>query len=140
MAKGSYQASKTHCKNGHEFNLVNTGFYSNRGGRSCRICCRETAARWRANHPDTNTHRSLMRKYGITIDDYRAILQGQSGCCAICGTDDPGTNRTRLGVDHCHATKKVRGLLCDSCNVGIGKFRDDPARLRAAADYLELFK
>jgi hypothetical protein len=68
------------------------------------------------------------RKYGLTVEQLREVLA--PGRCAICGRTD------RLHVDHCHETGQVRGLLCDSCNAGLGRFRDDEARLIAAANYL----
>lgn len=71
----------------------------------------------------------------LSLDDYDAMLMAQDGRCAICA--DPVTSEGRaLAVDHCHASGRVRGLLCDPCNLGLGKFRDDPARLRAAIAYL----
>ena len=51
--------------------------------------------------------------------------------CVICG--DPAQN---LAVDHCHETNKVRGMLCSSCNLGLGKFKDDPQLLEFARIYL----
>jgi hypothetical protein len=82
----------------------------------------------------------LRRTFGITLEEYGALLVAQGGVCKICG----GHARKRskypehvgLHVDHDHNTKRVRGLLCDKCNQGIGCFRDVPALLRAAADYL----
>jgi hypothetical protein len=80
----------------------------------------------------------LQRKYGITLEDYDRMLKEQGGVCAICRSDDVGNDRAaRWHVDHCHNSNKVRGLLCHRCNMGIGYFKDDPARLRAAAEYLE---
>lgn len=63
----------------------------------------------------------------------------QKGCCALCGTDTPGGNGD-FAVDHDHETGIVRKLLCFNCNIGIGKFRDNPELLRKAAEYLESYK
>jgi hypothetical protein len=73
----------------------------------------------------------LKRRYGITADDADALLEAQGGLCAICRT------APAVHVDHAHATDAVRELLCFNCNGGLGQFRDDPAVLRAAAEYVE---
>ena len=73
--------------------------------------------------------------YGLSIEDYNALLAQQGGACAICRKQP----EQRLCVDHCHVTKKVRRLLCRRCNLGIGYFHDDPSLLRLAAAYLEAF-
>ena len=75
------------------------------------------------------------RTFGITADDVDALIEKQAGQCAICGRTP--TRLASWHVDHCHATGVVRGMLCIDCNQGIGKFHEDPARLHAAADYLE---
>ena len=74
----------------------------------------------------------LQRLYKITPTQYHAMLANQGGVCAICGTN----GKRRLAVDHDHATGKIRALLCSNCNVGIGQFKEDPARLLRAIDYL----
>jgi hypothetical protein len=75
----------------------------------------------------------LDRRYGLTVDAYRAISDAHNGHCAICG-DKPSS---RLHIDHDHKTGAVRGLLCRGCNHALGNALDDPSRLRAMADYLE---
>ena len=75
--------------------------------------------------------------YGITPEDWDAMLAAQDGRCAICRTDEWGGKGGWPHADHCHTSKRFRGILCDNCNQGLGRFGDDPARLRAAADYLE---
>lgn len=73
-------------------------------------------------------------RYGITEEQYQEMLIAQGRKCAICETGfEPGV---KVCVDHCHDTKEVRGLLCDSCNVGLGRFRDDAALLARAVEYL----
>lgn len=62
------------------------------------------------------------------------MLKKQAGVCAICG-NAPKTKR--LGVDHCHKTTRVRGLLCDLCNRGLAMFRDKPDLFIKAAKYVE---
>ncbi len=84
--------------------------------------------------------RRSMRKYGITIADWHRMFDAQGGVCAICRrpeTTGQYGKPSRLSVDHCHETGRVRGLLCRSCNRGIGNLSDDPLRLRSAAEYLE---
>ena len=76
--------------------------------------------------------RERARRYGLSLEEFRAILERQGNACAICKRSG-----VRLYIDHCHDTRMVRRLLCGKCNTGLGFFGDDPVLLRAAADYLE---
>ena len=85
-----------------------------------------------------------LKKYGLTPQQYTDILTSQEGLCAVCR--EPPLVRTKrsgkiryLHVDHCHKTNKVRGLLCQHCNQGIGLLKDSPTLLRLATTYLEKF-
>lgn len=89
------------------------------------------AKEWHRTHPGYNKNLVLKRLYGITLAEFNEMVTDQGGRCAICGVDPP-----RLVVDHDHESGVVRGLLCDSCNNGLGRFRDDPDALMAAAAYL----
>jgi hypothetical protein len=91
----------------------------------------------RVNDRSTPYRRDVQLKslYGITLADYDRLLGTQHSRCAVCGTDKPGTRGT-WRVDHDHETGRVRGLLCDACNLGIGYLRDDPDILTAAARYV----
>jgi hypothetical protein len=85
---------------------------------------------------------SLKAKYKITLEQYNEMLKLQNGVCKICNKPetaiDKVTKKIRtLSVDHCHDTKKVRGLLCHNCNVGIGSLKHNPNFLRTAALYCE---
>ena len=71
------------------------------------------------------------------MERWDEMFADQGGVCAICGTAEWGGRYDRPHTDHDHATGIFRGILCDFCNRGLGMFRDDPARLRAAAAYLE---
>lgn len=72
-----------------------------------------------------------MSKYGIPLSEYNRMASEQNSMCRICG--EVGEN---LFVDHSHATGKVRGLLCNNCNAGLGMFRDNPEFLVSAISYL----
>ena len=76
----------------------------------------------------------MRKSYGVTIADYDAMLELQNGGCAICGG---GTSKNHFAVDHDHSTGEVRGLLDAECNKALGRFRDDAARFRSAAAYLD---
>lgn len=81
----------------------------------------------------------LARYYGLKPGEWEEIFETQGRRCAICRTDAP-MNRKGWHTDHCHVTGKVRGILCQPCNIGLGGFKDNPEGLRAAADYLEMAK
>jgi len=101
---------------------------------------------WRKKHRDkliASERRKRLKKYGLTIADYDRMVIAQGGCCKICRR--PPRNRKtvtgrkyfQLDVDHCHKTKRVRGLLCYNCNAILGHAKDNLDVLRAAIAYLE---
>jgi hypothetical protein len=75
----------------------------------------------------------IKSKYGITEEAFDVLFQAQKGLCRICGEKD----FRRLAVDHDHLTKRIRGLLCTSCNMGLGYFKDNPNLLINAIEYLK---
>lgn len=105
---------------------------SSKGGGKYRPTCRSchTGRFGISERRKTPAERRLAR-YGISPEEYEARLADQDGRCAICTevTAPPD-------VDHCHATGRVRGLLCRRCNLALGKFKDDPAIIERALDYL----
>ena len=78
----------------------------------------------------------MKRNYGITLEDYDRMYKEQNGVCKICSLPQVSKRNTRLCVDHDHGTGKVRGLLCDDCNRGIGLLKDDARLLDKASEYL----
>lgn len=95
---------------------------------------RDAADRLDARHRTGHKSR-LQTQYGLSLDEYASMLQRQDGKCAICF--GPPISPRPLAVDHDHATGKVRGLLCDRCNHGLGHFCDSPIRLSSAIAYLQ---
>jgi hypothetical protein len=97
-------------------------------------------AEWRAANKGekqtrANKRYNLKQLYGITIKQFEQMLAAQDYRCAICPRSLKG--RGTAHVDHDHRTGRVRGILCTSCNNGLGRFQDSPATLRRAARYLE---
>lgn len=95
---------------------------------------------WRKQNPDAYRSIILKHRYGITTDDYRTLLSKQNNVCAICLKPEKEKRKKYLSIDHCHITNKVRGLLCDTCNKGLGLFQDDSELLVKAAEYLNWSK
>lgn len=83
--------------------------------------------------PCRNNDRHIINKAN---KNRQAILEEQNHACAICGVHIE-ESATRFVIDHNHATDAVRGILCSNCNVGLGYFKDQPARLGQAMKYLE---
>jgi hypothetical protein len=96
---------------------------------------RAQARNWRANNKSRIRNYALKRIYKISIDEYNQILLEQDNRCKICKADTPGFNRS-FAVDHCHKTDKVRGLLCQNCNILLGKAKDSIDILNSAIQYL----
>ena len=81
------------------------------------------------------------RVYGISPEQFDAMINEQDGRCAICKFEFHGeTKRTVPHVDHNHETGQIRALLCGWCNTGLGSFRENPSRLLDAAVYLQHFE
>jgi hypothetical protein len=81
---------------------------------------------------------STLRPFRFSLKEYHRLLQAQEGLCAICRqlpTKRLG-ERKRLAIDHDHKTGRVRGLLCDRCNGGLGSFDDDPEKMERAIQYV----
>lgn len=97
---------------------------------------KEYARNWRRNNPDKAKSSDLKKVYGISIEQYHAMLKDQKYCCAICKKTAEEEIRS-LNVDHCHTTGKVRGLLCSSCNKALGSFKDSKDILNSAIVYLD---
>ena len=90
---------------------------------------------YRNNNRDDLKAKQFVTRYGITLDERDALLARQGGLCAICQTSEFGAKGPQL--DHDHVTKRVRGVLCMKCNLGIGCFDDRDDKLTAAIAYLE---
>lgn len=101
-----------------------------------RLHLRKRDADWRradrAANPMKQRALHLKRHYGLTLEDYEAMMAEQGRKCAACRKPYPN-----LHVDHCHTTNRIRGLLCSKCNTALGLFCEDVALMQRAADYLE---
>jgi hypothetical protein len=123
----SANGTKTHCPHGHVYDDKNTTIVRSRGvvvSRKCRAC--QNAA----------NYRNKITRYGLTPATYEALLAAQGGKCACCGVAANRDGR-RMFIDHDHATGMVRGILCNSCNLGIGALGDSVDGVRRALAYLE---
>ncbi|MET7351555.1 endonuclease VII domain-containing protein [Streptomyces mirabilis] len=119
----SHNREKTHCYKGHPLDGDNV-WINREGNRVCKRCRAEVAFR-----------QNLKKEYGLTVEGYLAMLKAQDDQCGICDRSFAETGG-QINVDHCHRTGKVRGLLCRSCNLGIGHFDDNLDVLQRAIAYL----
>ena len=109
---------------------------------------RKKMAAWRAANPEkaraANKRRKPtkaqikawnLKRYGLTIAGFEAMWEGQARGCAACGS--PCLGKREPVVDHCHATGRVRALLCLPCNTALGLLKESPERMRALIAYIE---
>lgn len=125
-----------------------------KGGCRCVLCKQANAKAHRVYRAKRGTEYvreiNLKRSFGISIKDHDEMLKKQKGVCAICGKPESHGHYNvkqskvvklkNLAVDHDHTTNRVRGLLCQRCNRGIGLFGDDIQTLEKAIQYLNKHK
>ena len=115
----------------------------------CRVCRNEYRRLFRKENKEQflkyeNTEefknksfaRTLKRDYGISVEEFNSMLSKQGGLCKLCRKPEQHKTKKKLSVDHCHATGKVRGLLCHKCNVVLGLIKEDVTILNKAIEYL----
>ena len=122
--------------------------YTTAWARANRTKDRKSKKKWQDSHPASLRNRQLKHKYGITLEEYNALLLKQNGVCAVCKT--PPLAGKVLNVDHDHKCcvgrngkscgKCVRGLIHQTCNLMLGGAKDSPTVLRLGAEYLESFR
>jgi len=121
-------------------------FYKNSSNKThgrtsrCKPCSSLNSSSWYQDNRERLVPRmranAYARYYSLTVEEYDAMYLSQNKGCAICHAPT-GANGKRLAVDHNHQTEVVRGLLCDDCNTGLGKFKDNPNLLATALNYLK---
>jgi len=103
----------------------------------CTACGKRRAKEWGKKNKQRRKRHSrsakLKSKYGITINEYSELFEAQKGVCKICGHEH---ERRPLNVDHCHSTGRIRGLLCDKCNLAIGLIGDSKDLAMVIVRYL----
>lgn len=111
----------------------------------CKECKNKRFRKYYKDNPEKfkrlNRKNNLKNKYGLTIEDVEIMLKNQNCKCAICGQEmflhGTSVDKNKIAhVDHNHETGEIRGLLCDDCNTGLGKFRDNEEYLINAISYL----
>lgn len=126
---GTGNGLQTYCKPCH-YERYKVWRAANRG----KLC--ELQQAYKARQGDRFKDLILQRAYGLDVGEYDRLFAAQGGRCAICGDTDSRGQKGRFKVDHCHSTGKIRGLLCNWCNLGLGKFKDSPDLLNKALVYL----
>ena len=141
VLKGDHVSMKT-CNKCQEVKPFDA-FDRRNGGRNgyraeCKTCRAAKVREWHQAHPDKVKNNNLKSNYGITIDDYKLLLETHNNLCAICKLAPTATYKSSasLNVDHDHTTGRIRGLLCNKCNSGIGFFQESPELLGRAVIYL----
>jgi hypothetical protein len=130
----------TSCKQ----ELDESNFWKNKSTKDglqsqCKTCWQAVTNRYlqgdtRLKYLRIRRNRHLVNKYGITLEEYEVMLKKQNGVCYICKGKPEDKN---MAVDHCHDTGKVRGILCENCNRGIGMFKHNVTLLKSAINYLQ---
>lgn len=109
-----------------------------RNADGLRSQCIECCLKQNKQYPSVSANEAKFQKYrytyGVSREQYEELSKEASGKCCIC------KNEEKLVLDHCHATMKIRGLLCKNCNAGLGMFGDNTEFLQSAIEYIRKHK
>ena len=105
----------------------------------CKQCNSKKAKKRYRKHKSEHKNAQLKNDFGITLKQYKKMVNSQNNVCAICRKLEKIKNKS-LSVDHCHKTGRIRGLLCSRCNTGLGLFQDSTDNLKQAIVYLKKIK
>lgn len=139
--------NRTHCKDCEtELDITNSVYQGIRRSARCHDCFRKYNNEWYKNRHEANPelykeyknyliNYNYTKKYGLTTEQYNKLVELQLGGCAIC--KQPCKVKDKLSVDHNHETNKIRGLLCQNCNVALGLLKEDENIIWNLLDYLK---
>ncbi len=129
-----YEKKLDRIKNKEQIKILHANYYAKN-----KEILNKKAAIWRKKDPEktkaNNRRKHLRVTYNLTIEDFENLMLLQNGVCKIC--KQINVFGRHLAIDHCHKTGKIRGLLCNPCNQGLGAFRDDLERMQNAINYLK---
>ena len=100
----------------------------------CKDCHKQKGKERYKLHKDKYRNYNLKKQFGISLQEYTDMFEKQGKRCAICKKEN--NSKTPFPLDHCHKTLKVRGILCNQCNQGLGIFYDNIETLQSAIEYL----
>ena len=127
------------CKNKKSVTEFHKSIKNKSGLRGeCKLCQNEYNENWRRANPEKAKSSQLKTRYGITLSEKQQMIENQKGKCALCSVDLIDLKKTHL--DHCHITKKIRGILCQHCNHMLGHAKDNIQTLKNAVQYLSIHK
>ena len=105
--------------------------------RRCKECASEANRVYHSANKEKRRYGRLLKKYGVEEEHYKLMYDRAEGRCELCGVEEEELPKKQLCVDHNHETDEVRGLLCMSCNAGLGSLGDSVERLEKAITYLK---
>lgn len=112
---------------------ASNGAFSSR----CRQChCVQSLDKYKekSQYRMLQTNSYYFKHYGVTLEEVENLVARANNCCEICAVEFTSQDKPR--IDHCHATGKVRGVLCYKCNIGLGMFRDSIILLEKSIKYV----
>lgn len=105
----------------------------------CKVCEAANSKKWAETNKERRREitlkKDLKRSFSLSLEDYYALVKKQHSKCAVCKAEKSLCGR-RLAVDHCHRSKKVRGLLCNECNTALGLLKENEAIIDNLKAYL----